>query len=166
MIAHQGRIKHAGQRLGSLIAAGELSQDVVGEENTLYFLADASLAGDPAAIARLTEISEAGETFADMRLGDVYLQGAGVDADPAQAARYFSKAARAGYAHAQMQLAELYAAGKGVDQDMIEAHKWANVAAANGLDAGVERRDTFAKLMIPDEIAEAQARARTYMKNP
>ncbi len=47
---------------------------------------------------------------------------------------------------------------------MIEAHKWANVAAANGSETGAERRDTYANLMTPEEVAEAQARARVHIK--
>ena len=47
-----------------------------------------------------------------------------------------------------------------VAQDFVEAHKWANVAAANGNEEAAERRDVFANLMTPEQIAEAQDRAR------
>ena len=66
---------------------------------------------------------------------------------------------------AMEQLAEDYAAGNGVEQDIVEAHKWANVAAANGVEAAADRRDVLANLMTPDQVADAQARAKDFMNS-
>lgn len=52
------------------------------------------------------------------------------------------------------------AEGKGVVQDYVRAHMWLNLSAASGYSRAVESRDTVAKLMTPQQIAEAQKLAR------
>jgi NAD(P)-dependent dehydrogenase (short-subunit alcohol dehydrogenase family) len=42
-----------------------------------------------------------------------------------------------------------------VPQDYVLAHMWFNLAAAQGYDLAMSNRDTVAKLMTPDQIAEA-----------
>ena len=38
-----------------------------------------------------------------------------------------------------------------------EARSWFNVGSANGSDQGSKNRDSIAKLMTPEQLAEAQA---------
>jgi len=103
------------------------------------------------------------EPFAAFRLALIYRDGLGTKADLDVAAPYFIKAAKAGFVQAQEALVDLYSSGTGVEQDYVEAHKWANVAAANGSESATERRDLLAQLMTADQVAEAQARAKSFM---
>lgn len=48
--------------------------------------------------------------------------------------------------------------------DLVEAHKWFNLAAMSGDARGVHARADMAFDMTPREIAEAQRRARTFMR--
>lgn len=49
--------------------------------------------------------------------------------------------------------------GHGVRQDYVTAHMWLNLAAARGWPAEAGR-DDVAKKMTPQQIADAQKRAR------
>ena len=68
-----------------------------------------------------------------------------------------------GLADAQLELAKRLATGDGVPQDYIAAHKWANLAAIGGGEEAIKMRDTFAKLMTPDQVADAQKQAREWV---
>ena len=43
-------------------------------------------------------------------------------------------------------------------QDLVAAHMWMSLAADQGLAAAKSNRDTVAKEMTPEQIAEAQNR--------
>lgn len=70
--------------------------------------------------------------------------------------------AEKGDASAQGSLGTAYAKGEGVPQDYVLAHMWFNLAAALGNEAARESRDAVAKVMTPDQIAEAQRLARQW----
>ena len=71
-----------------------------------------------------------------------------------------------GHAEAQFNLGKMYASGTGVPQDDVEAHMWLNLATAQASgeerDAYVKERDDVAARMMPEQIAEAQRRAREW----
>lgn len=50
------------------------------------------------------------------------------------------------------------------DMDLIEAHKWFNLAAMMGDDRGAHARADIAHDMVAREIAEAQRRARAFLR--
>jgi uncharacterized protein len=52
----------------------------------------------------------------------------------------------------------------GVVCDLVEAHKWFNIAAARGHEAAAWCRADVAEEMTAREIAEAQRRAREWLK--
>ena len=54
--------------------------------------------------------------------------------------------------------------GHGVDCDMIEAHKWFNLAAVVGHEEAAWCRADIADEMSAREIAEAQRRAREWLR--
>ncbi len=161
-IAWSGRDETAAQRLGALIMDGSLAEEDHPEQSYEWIAAFAET-GDENAINWL-ESKSVFEPYAHYRLGRIFDDGLGVDADAERAAKHFIRAAERGFAPAQSALSELYATGQGVELDHVEAHKWANVAAANGEDAALERRDVLAQLMTPEQIAEAQKRARDFLK--
>lgn len=48
--------------------------------------------------------------------------------------------------------------------DLVEAHKWFNLAAMSGDERGAAARTDIALDMTPREIAEAQRRARAFVR--
>ena len=63
---------------------------------------------------------------------------------------------------AQCSLATCYFNGEGVAKDAVEAYKWWNLAAASGNENAAERRESIAKKMTPEQIAEAQRLSREW----
>jgi len=78
--------------------------------------------------------------------------------------------AEAGVAVAQYDLGVMYALGWGVPQDDDEAHMWLNLAAAQSSGANRERlvkaRDGATESMTPEQLTEAQRRAREWTPTP
>ena len=81
---------------------------------------------------------------------------------PGEALTEWQAAAEAGDRRAMLALGRLFAKGLGAPQDYVEAHKWFNLAASRGEEAAVEERDALTAGMTPDQVAEAQARARAW----
>jgi TPR repeat protein len=66
-------------------------------------------------------------------------------------------AAEQGEARSQLALSITYARGvSGVPQDLVQAYKWLNLAAAQGLEAAIERKERLRSEMTPEQIAEAE----------
>lgn len=76
--------------------------------------------------------AEQGNAFAQFRLGEMYLEGLGVEYDPALSFHWYSLAAEQGEVRAQVQLAYLYGVGEGVSQSQNEAARWYSAAADQG----------------------------------
>ncbi len=75
-------------------------------------------------------------------------------------------AAAAGDTSALFDLGVAYSTGShGVDCDLIEAHKWFNLAAVGGHDEAAHCRADVADEMTAREIAEAQRRAREWLRS-
>jgi TPR repeat protein len=56
----------------------------------------------------------------------------------------------------------MYENGRGVTQDYVLAHMWLDLAGANGDAAAIVERDLLASKMTPNQLAEAQRRAREW----
>jgi hypothetical protein len=99
-------------------------------------------------------------------LGLVYREGLGVQPDLVEAVRWVRRGADQGDVSGQFLLASMYANGQGVPLDNMEAFMWLSLAAAQS--SGENRvtyeasRDTVEARMTPDQIAEAQRRAREW----
>ena len=95
--------------------------------------ADPGAGGPPgdtgATIPELRAASEAGDIWATYQLALAYLEGAGVDADPDEAARLFAAAVEAGNSWAMYQLGLMRLEGVGADQDATEAARLFRLAA-------------------------------------
>ncbi len=131
------------------------------------YLNGEGLPQDYAEAARLyRKAAEQGYADAQANLGFLYNQGKGVPQDYAEAVRWFRKAADQGHADAQCSLANMYDEGEGVPQDYAEAHLWLNLAASRASGANQKKyaalRELVAKKMTPQQIAEAQRRAREW----
>lgn len=53
----------------------------------------------------------------------------------------------------------------GIACDLVEAHRWLNIAAANGHEEAAQCRADIAEEMTAREIAEAQRRAREWLRH-
>ena len=95
-----------------------------------------------------------------------YDNGEGVPEDDLEAVRWYRLAADQGYVVGQSNLGGMYVDGRGVPQDYVHAHMWLNLAAAQTAElfrlAYVAGRDDVAERMTPEQLAEAQRRAREW----
>jgi hypothetical protein len=120
----------------------------------------------PEAVGWFRKAAEQGNAMAQFNLGVVYANGQGVTQDYPEAVRWYRKAAEQGNATAQFNLGLMCANGQGVTQDYVEAHMWLNLTAAQFSGEEQKRRagarDALAKKMTPQQIAEAERRAREW----
>ena len=78
----------------------------------------------------------------------------------------FSVSSRNGESHAYFDLGVAFSTGSyGADCDLVEAHKWFNLAAVAGHDDAARARADVAEEMTAREIAEAQRRAREWLRS-
>ena len=114
--------------------------------------------------------ADQGHAGAQSSLGFSYSQGEGVPQDVVEAMRWYRLAADKGDAAAQSSLGSMYLNGEGVPQDYVEAHLWFNLAAAQPSelfhDSYRTMRDGVAEQMTPEQLAEAQRRAREWTPKP
>jgi uncharacterized protein len=109
--------------------------------------------------------AEQGDAWAQVQLGYMYDTGRGVPQDYAAAASWYRKAAEQGEAVVQARLGFMYAMGEGVPEDYVTAHMWLDLAAESGNKSAAKGRDTLAaKMMTPEQIAEAQKLAREWKR--
>jgi TPR repeat protein len=104
--------------------------------------------------------AQQGNASAQFNLGFRYDNGQGVVQDYVEAVKWYRLAAQQGNASAQYNLGLMHAKGKGVVQDYVKGHSWFNLGAASGNANSVQGRDIVAKLMTPQQIADAQKLAR------
>jgi uncharacterized protein len=100
--------------------------------------------------------------MAQTTLGRIYENGIGVTQDSTQAVSWFRKAAEQGEAIAQTALGVMYESGIGMPPDDVLAHMWLSLAAAQRNGDAAKLRDSLARIMTPDQIAEAQRLAREW----
>ena len=114
--------------------------------------------------------ADQGDAVAQFYLGVMYNEGRGVPQDYAEAAKWYKLAAEQGDALAQYNLGLSYAKGEtgAGDPDNVSAYMWFNIAAASFAATDPRRstamssRDAVAAKMTPEEIVEAQKRAREW----
>ena len=118
---------------------------------------------DDAQAAKWTRLAaDQGDASAQYNLALKYANGRGVPQDDAQKVKWLRLAADQGFAEAQFNLGGMYGSGQGVPQDFVQAHMWFNLAAAQGNENGKKGRDLVAKIMTPQQIAQAQELARNW----
>lgn len=157
---------YAGAKLGRMIVNNSYDPSDLPEtaEVAPSWVAQAADAGEEGALDWLNARAAEGDTLSHFLLGALYHESQTVPQDPEQAVRHMRIAAEAGIVPAQIQFARFHAEGYGVERSLVQAHVWTNIAASNGSDDAAEKRDAYAALMTPEEIAEAQERARGRLK--
>jgi len=128
----------------------------------LYYFGQGVPQDNGEAVKWYRRAAEQGVALAQGSLGAMYGSGRGVPQNYGEAVKWYRRAAEQGVAEAQIRLGFMYYEGKGVPPDYVEAHKWLNLAATNGLSDAAKGRDTIENVMTPEQIAEAQNRAREW----
>lgn len=110
-----------------------------------------------------------GNAEAQYNLGIMYRAGRGVPRDMKEAKKWYQLAAEQGHVLAQFNLGWMYASGKGAPQDYARSHMWFTIAIANA-DSEAKKefivdRDSLAKSMTADQIAEARQLAKKCTAN-
>jgi TPR repeat protein len=125
--------------------------------------------GESDDVRRYRIAAEQGDAEAQHYLGVRYADGRGVTQDPAEGMRWIRKAAEQGLLSAQYSLGVRFTDGKGIPKDYVRAHQWLSLAKRTELAAGPYRTFTIDESlailepkMAPDQIAEAQRRAREW----
>lgn len=104
------------------------------------------------ALRELTPDAKAGDAKAQYYLGLLHAHGYGVPKNPAEAAKWFQKAAEQDVPEAQFDLGHLYRRGAGVPQDYEQAILWLRKAADNG--------DTFAQSSLAEMYLDGHGTER------
>jgi uncharacterized protein len=100
---------------------------------------------------------------AAVNLGGMYVLGLGGPKDYQLAGKWFLLAANHGDIKAQDNLGVLYQNGEGVRPDYIKAYMWFTLAAAQSDSEAAKHRDQIARLMVADQIKQAQRLASAKM---
>ena len=77
-------------------------------------------------------LADAGVPQAQASIGLLYLEGRGVERNPAEGRRWFRLAAEQGFAPAQTAMGLIFASGRDVPRDFVELVKWFERAAQGG----------------------------------
>ena len=100
----------------------------------------------------------------------MYFSGRGMSPDPAEAAKWFRRAADQGHVSAQYALGLMYKEGTGLAKDLVRAYMWLDLATilAKGetRDVLARTRDDLAKTMTDDQITQAEGLAREWKAKP
>jgi uncharacterized protein len=86
----------------------------------------------------------------------MYTNGQGVKQDFAEAAKWYSRAAKQGISQAQFRLGEIYAKGQGVPADPEQAYAWFAVAAHLGHAQASAALGSSSQKLSPAELAQAK----------
>ena len=86
------------------------------------------------AVRAFSPLALQGNALAETFLGEMYVHGNGVPADPVQGVHWLTLAAAQGQAAAEADLGDAYYFGAGVSQGYAEALKYYNAAAQQGID--------------------------------
>ena len=84
-------------------------------------------------------LAEGGYPLAECQVGYFYLEGLGVEKDPAKAFEWTQKAAEHGDWDAQYNLAEFYEEGTGTQADPAQARYWYQQAAAQNHELALKK---------------------------
>jgi len=97
---------------------------------------------------------------AELRLGQIYLNGDLVPPDYAQAKTYLEKAAYHGNPRAAMLLGQMYRIGLGVAPDLVKAYAWSEVSTLEGNSFATRERDASIRNMSPGDQQAAVEQAK------
>ncbi len=153
-------------------AAVKLFDALVDKKNPTaqYWLAHMTELGlgvprDPAkAIDLYKKAAEQNVEPAELRLGEIYLDGNLVPPDFVQAKIFLEKSAYQGDPRAAMLLGQMHRVGIGMKPDPVAAYAWSEVATLEGNVFAERERDASFRDLSPDDQKAAITRAREILK--
>jgi TPR repeat protein len=116
---------------------------------------------DAAVIEEVRHLAERGDPEAQLHLGIMYSQGAGVPQNDAEAVKWLRLSAEQGFAGAQYNYGYMHALGKGVPQDDNAAVVWFRLAAKQG-NSAAQHNLGFSYLLGKGVNEDAVAAARWF----
>ncbi|MFA5123106.1 tetratricopeptide repeat protein [Zavarzinia sp.] len=105
------------------------------------------------AMAILKPLAEAGDAASQFDVGAMYDNGMGVSPDPAEAARWYLRAARQGDQTAMYNLGVMYEEGVGVGKDLVQAYVYYALAVEQGPPYAQRNRDKVKAALSADDVA-------------
>jgi uncharacterized protein len=112
----------------------------------------------------LNAAADLGDNYAQVLLGEMWLQGHGVPADWRRGSERIRQAALAGFPPGQFRLGIIYLLGNSATpKDDVEALAWFIVAAESGSPGAIELRDEQTKLLGRDIARLAVMRSRVIL---
>jgi hypothetical protein len=118
------------------------------------------------AVATFKALAERNYARAMVRLGDLYLQGEGVERSDKEALSLFRRAANQGDSGARLRLGDMYAIGRGVPQNNFQAYVWYRAAALSGNTAAKTNQERLAELLQPVEVLQAGKLVERMARSP
>lgn len=107
--------------------------------------------------------ADLGYVSATTAMGSMYLQGSGVNRNPAQAKNYFLKGAQKGDAQSMMYLSMMHAKGDGVEQSNQEAYRWLLSMPDSAMNTNIKQnQEQFAGMLSAEEQQLAKHRAQAF----
>lgn len=85
-------------------------------------------------------LADRGNARAEFFLGEMYLNGTGVERDYVQALKWERMAAEQGNTESQYTLGGMYELAQGVPQDVVQAHVWYTLSASSGDERAIRKR--------------------------
>ena len=107
------------------------------------------------AAAILKPLADQDNARAQFKLGEMYLEGNGVERNEQEGVRMVRKAATLGDGDAQLRMGEMYFRGRGVPQNNFQAYVWYNAAFRSGNNAAAAPQERVAALLQPVEVEQA-----------
>jgi len=103
--------------------------------------------------------------IAQTDLANLYWDGVGVKMSKKKAIELYQKAARNGNGRSQSVIAGFYYHGNGVKKDIVQSLKWTLLSAANRNPKSKAALNVLAKIVTPEQIAQARAEAKKLFPN-
>jgi serine/threonine protein kinase len=116
------------------------------------------------ALAILKPLAEKQNSRAMLKLGNLHLEGKGVERNDQEALRLFTRAARAGDGEAQLKAGEMHAGGRGTAKNDFEAYVYFTAAVQSGVQAAKAPQERVGALLQPAERAQAAKLAQTLVR--
>jgi TPR repeat protein len=113
------------------------------------------------ALGILKPLAEKQNSRAMVKLGNLHLDGKGVERNDQEALRLFSRAASRGDGEAQFKAGEMYAVGRGTAQNNFQAYVYLSAAVQSGVQAAKAPQERVGALLQPAERAQAAKLAET-----
>ncbi|HSA88399.1 MAG TPA: serine/threonine-protein kinase [Burkholderiales bacterium] len=113
------------------------------------------------ALAILKPLAEKQNSRAMVKLGNLHLDGKGVERNDQEALRLFSSAASRGDGEGQFKAGEMYAVGRGATQNNFQAYVYLSAAVQSGVQAAKAPQERIGALLQPAERAQAAKLAKT-----